>query len=168
MFFFLRKQIFSPIHGKIWFFAIIKVLFSLATESCFTKYIKVCVTKHLCSVPIAGNSAKSSTIKLITGGTDILLVQCSKNSARIAKAAPHKLPGISDLSVLSVPCPGYPVCLGGYLTRCVHCRIDPSDLTKLSVTQSVRYVGIELLWQLKTYSLAPNLKIGKVSAVCLN
>ena len=75
---------------------------------------------------------------------------------------------ISDLSVLSVPCPGYPVRLGGYLTRCVHCRVDPSDLTKPSVTQSVRYVGIELLSQLKTHSLAPNLKIGKVSAVCLN
>ena len=88
--------------AKYDFFAIIKVLFSLATESCFTKYIKVCVTKHLCSVPIAGNSAKSSTIKLITGGTNILLVQCSKNSARIAKAAPHKLPGKSSLNVRSV------------------------------------------------------------------
>ena len=61
----------------------------------------------MCLVPIAGSSAKSSTIKLITGGTNILLVQCSKNSARIAKAAPHKLPGKSSLNVRSV-CPGFP------------------------------------------------------------
>ena len=100
--------------AKYDFFAIIKVLFSLATESCLTKYTKVCVTKHLCSVPIAGNSAKSSTIKLITGGTNILLVQCSKNSARIAKAAPHKLPGksslmsvVSFLSCLVLSCHGH-------------------------------------------------------------
>ena len=41
--------------------------------------------------------------------------------------------------------------VGGYLTRCAaHYRINPSDLTKRSLSESVPYVGIELLGQLKT------------------
>ena len=36
--------------------------------------------------------------------------------------------------------------VGGFPTRCVHCRVNPSDWTK----QSVPYVGIELLGQLKS------------------
>ena len=40
-----------------------------------------------------------------------VLIHCIKNIARIAKAAPHKLPGKSSLNVKSVcpACPGCPV-----------------------------------------------------------